>query len=204
MRLPATDRRTTRRATGDTDGLPGQGLRPPKGRTRGRRGHTPVVTVTGGSNTRVSLAALIAVRPGHRPRLICRTHRKAARDQRKGFTEKDYARFLDAAHQQPGGPLVVIWDGLNTHISAAMAELIAARDWLTVFRLPPYAHELNPVERTWAHLKRSLANLVKRDIGQLTALVKTRLRRMQYRPALLEGFLASTGLDLTPFGNPHH
>ena len=41
----------------------GQGLRPPKGRTWGRRGHTPVVTVTGGHNTRVSLAALIAA-PG--------------------------------------------------------------------------------------------------------------------------------------------
>src|SRR5438309_1894596 len=47
----------------------GQGLRPPKGRTWGRRGHTPVVTVTGGSNRRVSLAALIAAKPGCRPRL---------------------------------------------------------------------------------------------------------------------------------------
>ena len=28
-------------------------------------------------------------------------------------------------------------------------------------------------------------------------LVKTRLRRMQYRPGLLDGFLAKTGLDLT-------
>jgi putative transposase len=99
---------------------------------------------------------------------------------------------------------VVVWDGLNTHVSAAMAGLVAARDWLTVFRLPPWAHELNPVERVWAVLKRSLANLVKRDIGQLTALAKTRLRRMQYRPGLLEGFLAGTGLDPTPFGNPHH
>jgi hypothetical protein len=27
-----------------------------------------------------------------------------------------------------------------------MGELIAARDWLTVFRLPAYAPELNPVE----------------------------------------------------------
>ena len=60
------------------------------------------------------------------------------------------------------------------------------------------------MERTWAHLKRSLANLVKRDIGQLTALARTRLRRMQYRPGLLDGFLAGTGLDLTPFRNPHH
>jgi hypothetical protein len=126
------------------------------------------------------------------------------KDQRKGFTETDYARFLDAAHQQLGGPLVVMWDNLNTHVSAAMAELIAARDWLTVYRLPPYAHELNPVEPVWSHLKRSLANLAKRNLSQLTALVKTRLKRMQYRPGLLDGFLASTRLDLTPFSNPRH
>jgi transposase len=183
----------------------GQGLRPPRGRTWGRRGQTPVVTVTGAHNARVSLAALIAIKPGHRPRLIYRVHRRRPRgaDRRKGFTEADYARLLDAAHQQLGGPLVVVWDNLNTHISAAMAELIAARDWLTVFRLPPYAHELNPVELVWSHLKRSLANLAKRNITQLTALVKTRLKRMQYRPGLLDGFLASTRLDLAPFRNPH-
>ena len=56
----------------------GQGLRPPKGRTWGRRGKTPVVTVTGGSNKRVSLAALIAVKPGQRPRLIYRVTTPAA------------------------------------------------------------------------------------------------------------------------------
>jgi transposase len=165
-----------------------------------------VVRVTGGSNRRVSLAALIAVRPGCRPRLIYRVHagRGPRKDQRKGFTEADYARLLDAAHQQLGGPLVVVWDNLNTHVSRAMADLVAARDWLTVCQLPPYAHELNPVEPVWSHLKRSLANLAKRNISQLTALAKTRLRRMQYRPRLLDGFLASTGLDLTPFCNPHH
>ena len=64
-----------------------------------------------------------------------------------------------------------------------MTELIAARDWLTVCQLPPYAHELNPVELVWSHLKRSLANLAKRNLAQLTTLVKTRLKRMQYRPA---------------------
>ena len=91
---------------------------------------------------------------------------------------------------------MVVWDNSNTHVSHAMIALIAARDWLTVYRLPPYAHELNPVELVWSHLKRSLANLAKRNLAQLTALVKTRLRRMQYRPGLLGGFLASTGLDL--------
>ncbi|HEX3921484.1 MAG TPA: hypothetical protein VHY31_04295 [Streptosporangiaceae bacterium] len=84
-----------------------------------------------------------------------------------------------------------------------MTELAAARDWLTICQLPPCAHELNPAGLVWSHLKRSLASLAKRNLAQLTALVKTRLKRMQYRPALGEGFLASTGLDLTPFCNPH-
>jgi transposase len=166
-----------------------------------------VVRVTARNSPRLSLAALLATKPGHRPRLIYRTRRGRlgiGRGQRrgggrKGFTEADYAALFDAAHQQLGGPIVLVWDNLNTHVSAAMAEMIAARPWLTVFRLPPYAHELNPVEPVWSHLKRSLANLTKHNLVELTALVKTRLKRMQYRPGLLVGFLASTGLGFGPF-----
>jgi transposase len=75
---------------------------------------------------------------------------------------------------------------------------VAGREWLTVYRLPSYARELDSVEPVWSQLKRSLANLTKHNLAQLTALVKTRLTRMQYWPGLLDGFLASTGLDLTP------
>jgi hypothetical protein len=50
----------------------------------------------------------------------------------------------------------------------------------------------------WSHLKRSLANLTKHNLDQLTVLVKTRLKRMQYRPSLIEGLMAKTGLDLQP------
>jgi DDE superfamily endonuclease len=128
----------------------GQGLRPPKGRTWGRRGRTPVVTVTAQGSKRVSVAALIAARPGTagRARLIYRTHldRGSGRHRRKGFTETGYARLLDAAHQQLHGHIVLIWDNLPTHVSRAMRQLIAARSWLTVFQLPAYAPELNPVE----------------------------------------------------------
>ena len=63
-----------------------------------------------------------------------------------GFTEADDAALLDAAHQQLGGPIVLVWANLNTHVGTAMTEIIAARFWLTVVQLPPYGHELNPVE----------------------------------------------------------
>lgn len=156
--------------------------------------------VTAAGTKRVSMAALICTKAGRRPRLIYRIHldRGPAKRRRKGFTETDYARLLDAAHQQLGGPVVLVWDNLNTHVSRTMQELIAARLWLTVYQLPPYAPELNPVEGVWSHLKRSLANLTKHNLDQLNALVKTRLKRMQYRPALVEGLMAKTGLDLQP------
>ncbi len=157
--------------------------------------------MTAANHPRLSLAALVATKPGQRPRLLYRTHpgRRRRPGGRKGLTEADYARLLDAAHQQLGGPIVLVWDNLNTHVSQTMAKVIAARPWLTVYRLPPYAHELNPVESVWSHLKRSLANLTKHNLSELTALVKTRLKRMQCRPGLLAGFLASTGLEFGPF-----
>ena len=158
-----------------------------------------MVRVSAAISPRVSVAALLATKPGHRPRLVYRTHRGRRGGRRKGFTEADYAALLDAAHQQLGGPIVLVWDNLSTHTSKAMAEFITARPWLTVYRLPPYAHQLNPVEPVWSHLKRSLANLTKHTIAELTALVKSRLKPMQYRPTLLAGFLASTGLEFGPF-----
>ncbi|WP_277440896.1 hypothetical protein [Streptomyces sp. SPB162] len=39
---------------------------------------------------------------------------------------------------------------------------------------------------------------MKLDIDQLVALVKTRLKRTQYRPELIDGFIAKTRLDLAP------
>jgi len=77
-----------------------------------------VVTVTGGSNRRVSLAALIAVKPGHRPRLIYRVRQSRRRrgDPRKGVTETGCAALPDAAHQQLSGPIVLVWDYVARHI----------------------------------------------------------------------------------------
>ncbi|TDQ52612.1 putative transposase [Actinorugispora endophytica] len=149
---------------------------------------------------RVALAALVCVKAGHRPRLFYRTHihHGHRRNDPKGFTATDHVHLLDAAHQRLGGPIVLVWDNLNTHTSKETRALIDARPWLTVHRLPPYAPELNPVEAVWAHLKRSLANFTKRTIDQLAALTRTRLAHIQRHPDLITGFLAKTPLNPTP------
>ncbi|MFD9941447.1 transposase [Nonomuraea sp. NPDC059023] len=164
-----------------------------------RCGHTPTVTVTSEGSGRINLTGLLCFKPGQRTRLIFRmmVYRRR-KNERKGFNETDFARLLDAAHQQLGGPIVLIWDNVNTHIDALMRGLIQARPWLTVFQLPTYAPELNPVESVWSHLKRGLGNLAPCTLDDLAAIIRSRLKQMQYRPDLLSAFLAHTGLITDP------
>jgi transposase len=64
--------------------------------------------------------------------------------------------------------------------------------------VPAYAPGLNAAEGAWAAMKASLGNLAVRDVDQLAAIMKNRLKRIQYRPALIEAFPARAGLTLDP------
>ncbi len=176
----------------------GQNLRPPKARTWAPRGCTPVVAVSGKGSGRVSVAGLVCLKPGARGRLFYRVRvHRGRKGERRSMSEADYAGLITAAHQHLHAPLILIWDNLNTHISATMRTFIRAHpDWLTEVRLPAYAPDLNPVEGAWANMKNGLGNLMARNVDQLTAIIKNRLKRIQYRPALIDGFLAQTGLTL--------
>jgi len=50
----------------------------------------------------------------------------------------------------------------------------------------------------WANMKNGLGNFAARDVGQLADVVRNRLKTIQYRPELIGGFLAQTGLTLEP------
>ncbi len=47
-------------------------------------------------------------------------------------------------------------------------------------------------------MKNGLGNLAARNADQLAAVVRNRLKTIQYRPELIGGFLAQTGLTLEP------
>ena len=47
-------------------------------------------------------------------------------------------------------------------------------------------------------MKNGLGNLAARNVDQLAAVVGNRLKRIQYRPELIGGFLAQTGLTFEP------
>jgi transposase len=153
------------------------------------------VTVSGRRGRKLSIASLACYRAGHRPRLLYRVLLHTGRKgEPKSFTETQFAALLDAAHQQLGGPILLVWDQLPQHKSARMRALIAARRWLRVYPLPALAPELNPTETVWSSLKRSMANLAPGSIKDLARITHNRIKSMQYRPELITGFFASTGL----------
>jgi hypothetical protein len=141
------------------------------------------------------VAHLIAMRPGTRSRLCyrIRVHHKR-RGERRSLSQTDYTHLIDGIHRLLKAPIVLVWDRLDTHISRVMKRLIVARPRLTVFLLPGYAPELNPVEGVWSRCERSLANLTAGTIDRLEALMRNRLKRLRYRSATLNGFMAATGL----------
>jgi hypothetical protein len=160
----------------------GQNLRPPKARTWAPRGHPPVIRVSGKGTGRVSVAGLACYKPGARSRLFYRTRtHRGRKGERRSMSEADYAVLVTAAHQHLSAPLILIWDNLNTHISAAMRASIEAHpDWL-----PAYAPDLNAVG----------GNLSAADVDQLTAIIKNRLKASGTGPP------SSTGSSPRP-GSP--
>ncbi|MFF3271748.1 transposase [Streptomyces chrestomyceticus] len=175
-------------------------MTPPTTRTWARRGRTPAVHVRGRSRRRLSVAALLCFKPGHPTRLIYRPRADPRGDGRKSFAWADYRALLQAAHQQLGGKMVLVWDNLNTHLAAGMRRYIADRNWLTAYQLPSYAPDLNPVEGIWSALRRAtLANRAFTDPHELSTAVRRGLHQLQYRAAALDGCLRVTGLPW-----PHH
>ena len=90
---------------------------------------------------------------------------------------------------------MLVWDNLSAHLIPPMKEFIAANhDWLTVFQLPSYTADLNPQEGIWPLVKRGIGNLAVANIDHLAKAVKRRLKKIQYRPHLIDGALAQAGL----------
>jgi putative transposase len=94
------------------------------------------VKVNGRGSGWVSVAGLIAMRPGSRTRLRHRLRRHAGRKgERRSLSERDYIAPVDGVHQLVKAPIVLVWDRLNTHVSHKMRDPIDARGWLTLFTL---------------------------------------------------------------------
>jgi len=76
------------------------------------------------------------------------------------LTSATYEAFLTQVLAQSEGPIVLIQDGARYHTSKAMQDFFAQQaDRLTVFQLPSYSPDFNPIEKLWKKIKEQETHL---------------------------------------------
>ena len=178
----------------------GQGLRPPKGRTWAPRGPARscgcAAPAAGGSAS----PGWRATGPATGRTCFTSCALPPPQGRAEGVHLEDYRDLIIATHRSLSAPLVWCWDNLNIHLAPELADFAEEnKAWLRVYRLPAYAPDLNPAEGIWSLLKRSMANFAAADLDGLVRIVKRKLKKIQYRPHLIDGCLAATGLRIEPW-----
>lgn len=70
------------------------------------------------------------------------------------LNSESYARFLKEVLSKTRRHIILIQDGARYHTSAAMREFFEKhKDRLTVFQLPAYSPDFNPIEKLWKKVK---------------------------------------------------
>ncbi len=76
------------------------------------------------------------------------------------FNSETYRAFLAWVLTEVSGQLIVIQDNVSYHISAELQTFYAAHpDRLTVYQLPSYSPDLNPIEALWKKVKKDATHL---------------------------------------------
>ena len=103
--------------------------------------------------------------------------------------------FLKHLQNQIAGPMTIVWDRIIIHSSAVVLEYLATAPNITTEPFPPYAPELNPVDRVWFYLKYDrLPNFAPPTMEKLRHAVDSELKRLQKQPRLLCSFIRQSGL----------
>ena len=89
--------------------------------------------------------------------------------------------LLRQLHYHYGSKVILVWDRLRAHLSAAAYFEAHRPDWFQFEWLPAYAPELNPVEQCWNHTKYAdLPNFIPDDVDHLgTAICESMLDQRQ-------------------------
>lgn len=156
----------------------GFSLTPYRGRTWAPRGQTPILRHC---CNWPKLSAISAVTPASRLYL------QLVQDTIKS---PEVIRFVRHLLQHIPGPIFLFWDGNSPHKSGLTQQtLLSLAPRLTVYRLPPYAPELNPDEPVWAYLKNhALRGYCPPDIDALIGAIRRATRNIQRRPKLIQSF----------------
>jgi putative transposase len=106
-------------------------------------------------------------------------------------------RFLRFVHRRLRRTMLLVWDRLNVHRSAAAQLEQPGNSWLQPQWLPSYSPELDPVEFVWTQAKYGdLANWIPEHIDDLRQRLRTLLETYRHEPDRLYSFFRNAKLPI--------
>jgi transposase len=115
----------------------------------------------------------------------------------RNVTRHEVLVFLRNLRAHLAGPIVLVWDRLGAHRSAAarLRETRCRRIQIEWF--PPYAPEFNPVEYLWSHLKaHRLANHGFLELDEIHHHARDEAKRVASQQNLLRSFVRASKLPI--------
>ena len=165
-------------------------LTPLARRTWAPRGQTPVQRCWD-RHDRWSVISAVTLAPRQR-RLGLYWDMQAA-----NYTTGPVKAFVEAVQRRLRRPILLIWDRLGAHRSAARQWREEGNGRIAVEWLPAYAPELNPAEQVWGHTKwADLANDLPADLKELGGAIDGSLSALEDEPQRLRSFFKASGLVL--------
>lgn len=164
--------------------------RPHVVRTWGKKGQTPLIRSRGGWK-RVTAAGMICFNTKtKRSTFLAWLSKRGMRKERLLAILSDLRRCFKKKR------LILLWDGLPAHKAKVVQRFIEEnRSWLTVYRFPAYAPELNPQEFVWSAVKRKdMGNYCPETVMCLRAKVYRVLKKRRRAAPFLRGCLKASGL----------
>jgi transposase len=148
------------------------------GTTWGIKGQTPVVSGTG-ARFRLSVISVVN-RRGKRRFMVFKGR----------LNGEVFIQFLRRLLYGASHPIFLIVDRHPIHRSAKVTKFIHSTERkLRLFYLPSYSPELNPDEQVWNHLKNhTIGKQCMSSLNQMTKAIRSHLRSMQRKPALIRSF----------------
>jgi len=166
-------------------------------RTFAPRGSTPVNKVSD-PHGRVSVIGAITISP-KRTRVGLHYHMLA---DNVNFRGPSIIEFLKQLRSQLGGPMSIVWDQIIIHSSDLVRDYLKTVPEIVTESFPPYAPELNPVDRAWFYLKYDrLSNFTPLKMVKLRSSVESELKQLQRQPGLLRSFIRQSEVPLALLRN---
>lgn len=106
--------------------------------------------------------------------------------------------YLEQLMRHMDGYIVILWDGLPAHRAIAVKEFVELHaDRITIYRLPAYCPDFNPVEWLWAEIKWTrLKGYCPKNLSELRKRLIGIVRVLRRKPDLIRSYFAVSALPI--------